>query len=109
MPSDPIDKRPFESDVMSDLFGLKPFVPQDFGLLSLELPVKSRGCQGIEGLVELSWFHTHRHRPGGLRKASASRRPVNARIPLNWNRHVVPRNISTGDDTIRGLHESGTT
>lgn len=82
MPSDPIDKRPLESDIMSDLFGLEPFVPQDFGFLGLKLPVKGRGGQGIEGLVELSWFHTHRHRPVGFKEASASRRPVNARILL---------------------------
>lgn len=65
MPSDPIDERPLESDVMSDFFGFKPFVPQDLGLFSLELSVEGRCGQGVEGFVELSWFYTHRRRPSG--------------------------------------------
>src|SRR6516162_10136476 len=57
---DPVRQCPFESDVMSGLFRLNPFVPKNFLAFSLELAIKRGILQQI-----VRWrcsFHSDRHR-----------------------------------------------
>jgi hypothetical protein len=59
VPRDPVDQRSLESDVVTDLLGFQPLMPQDLGFLGLKLPVKSGGCQRVKGLMEMFLVDTH--------------------------------------------------